>query len=162
MNRIATVTAIAVLVGMLVWHGAPHAAHAQSADDVASALMCQCGCGYTLDACGKAMDCSVSEQMYATIEQSLASGQTKGEIVDDFVAQYGETVLSTPTKGGFNLSAWVVPFLAIGVGGAFASVLVRNWARRGATEAEAVAGDAPEQLDSYEKRVEDDLRRRTR
>lgn len=162
MSRIAIAAAVALLVGMLVWHGAPHAAHAQSADDVASALMCQCGCGYTLDACGKAMDCDVSEQMYATIEQALASGQTKGEIIDDFVAKYGESVLSTPTKSGFNLSAWIVPFLAIGAGGAFASMLVRTWARRGATQAQAVADEAPEQIGSYEKRVEEDLRRRTR
>jgi cytochrome c-type biogenesis protein CcmH len=160
MSRVAAIAAVALLLGMLLWHGLASTGYAQSADDVARELMCQCGCGYTLDACGKAMNCDVSEQMYTAIEEALARGETKSEIIDAFVAQYGETVLAAPTKGGFNLSAWLVPFLAVGVGGAFASWLVRNGVRRGAAQPEGAAGESPEQLRSYEKRVEDDLRRR--
>lgn len=162
MSRVAVAAAVALLLGALIWHGLPSVSHAQSADDVARELMCQCGCSYTLEACGKAMDCDVSAQMYVTIEEALASGQTKQEIVDAFVAQYGESVLAAPTKGGFNLSAWLVPFLAVGAGGAFAAWLVRNWVRRGTAQPEGVPGEPPEQLRGYEKRVEEDLRRRIR
>lgn len=160
MSRVAVVAGVALLLGMLVWHGLPASSHAESADDVARELMCQCGCGYTLDACGKAMDCDVSAQMYATIEEALAIGETKQEIIDAFVAQYGETVLAAPTKGGFNLSAWLVPFLAVGAGGAFASWLLRNWVRRGAAQPVDARDGPPEQLGHYEERVEEDLRRR--
>jgi len=51
--------------------------------------------------------------MLTLIEQKLAKGESATGIVQFFVAQYGEQVLSAPTKKGFNLTAWITPFVAI-------------------------------------------------
>ncbi len=43
----------------------------------------------------------------------IEDGMTGQEIVDAFVAQYGETVLMAPKKTGFNLTAYLLPGFAI-------------------------------------------------
>ncbi len=39
------------------------------------------------------------------------------QIIQAFVAEYGQTVLSAPPKKGFNLTAWAIPFLGFVLGG---------------------------------------------
>ena len=43
---------------------------------------------------------------------------------------YGETLLAAPTKKGFNLTAWVTPFLAILVGGCLVVLTLIRWTKR--------------------------------
>jgi cytochrome c-type biogenesis protein CcmH len=40
----------------------------------------------------------------------IDSGMTEDQILDAFVAKYGQTVLAAPPANGFNLAAWIVPF----------------------------------------------------
>ncbi len=57
----------------------------------------------------------------------MEDGMTGQEIVDAFVAQYGETVLMAPKKSGFNLTAYLLPGFAItAVGALIAWMLVRR------------------------------------
>ena len=57
----------------------------------------------------------------------MEDGMTGQEIVDAFVAQYGETVLMAPKKTGFNLTAYLLPGFAItAVGALIAWRLVRR------------------------------------
>lgn len=42
---------------------------------------------------------------------------TEDQIIQEYVAKYGQTVLSAPPSSGFNLTAWVLPFLAFAAGG---------------------------------------------
>jgi cytochrome c-type biogenesis protein CcmH len=68
------------------------------------------------------------------IRKLIARGEDKEQIKDALVAQYGPRVLATPSGHGFDLLAWIVPALAIGlavVGLVLASVRLR---RRGADE----------------------------
>ena len=58
----------------------------------------------------------------------LESGITVEQIIQQQVTEYGETVLSAPTKAGFNLTAWVVPFGALLVGGVGLRRLLNGWA----------------------------------
>ncbi len=47
------------------------------------------------------------------IRQLIARCETKDQIKDALVAQYGRNVLATPTGHGFDLVAWIVPGLGI-------------------------------------------------
>jgi cytochrome c-type biogenesis protein CcmH len=51
------------------------------------------------------------------IAKSLADGQTEDAIIARYVAEYGEKVLSAPTREGFNLLAWWGPYAALMAGG---------------------------------------------
>ncbi|MGH9519177.1 MAG: cytochrome c-type biogenesis protein CcmH, partial [Terriglobales bacterium] len=44
-----------------------------------------------------------------------------------FVQEYGTTVLANPTKQGFNLLAWVIPWVAAGFGLALVMFFVRRF-----------------------------------
>ena len=51
------------------------------------------------------------------------------DILQDFVSQYGEKVLAAPTKSGFNLTAWILPFAALLIAGILVTSVIRTWVR---------------------------------
>jgi cytochrome c-type biogenesis protein CcmH/NrfF len=78
-------------------------------------LVCQCGCNEQLSVCAM-QNCSSATPMRAEIRERLQKGDTVDQIVDSFVARYGKKVLSAPTTKGFDLSAWVMPFVILCLG----------------------------------------------
>jgi len=64
-----------------------------------------------------------------TIAEQVSQGVGKEEVVATFVARYGEKVLSAPTTSGFNLAAWLTPFLAVLGGGVLIGVISLRWTR---------------------------------
>lgn len=50
-------------------------------------------------------------QMEKEIRQYVENGKTRQEIMDIYVAQYGERILASPKASGFNLMAWFAPIL---------------------------------------------------
>lgn len=52
-----------------------------------------------------------NSDMEATIETMVQLGNTRSEIMDHFVDQYGERVLAIPVMAGFNLLVWVTPII---------------------------------------------------
>ncbi len=76
----------------------------------------------------------LAHQMRGVMRERLKAGATREQIEAYFVEKYGEWVLLAPTKRGFNLLAWVLPFVGV-VAGVFAvAVLVRRWSSRGREE----------------------------
>jgi cytochrome c-type biogenesis protein CcmH len=127
--------------------------------EVASELMCQCGCSMTVSACQESMECSVADSIVASIQSQIDAGESKQEILDGFASVYGEQVLGSPRKSGFSLTAWVAPFLAVAAGGVMVSTLVFAWVRRSSTSLKTELSAAEsEDLDLYQKRVDDELR----
>ena len=69
----------------------------------------------------------IALRMKAFIRERIGAGDTKSEIKDKLVAQFGEGVLAAPPKSGFNLLAWLLPLVGAGVGAAVLAVLARRW-----------------------------------
>ncbi len=95
----------------------PLAAGAQAQRDITKdyreacgRLICQCGCNEQLSVCSM-QNCGSATPMRAEIRERLLKGESVQAIVDSFVARYGKKVLSAPTMQGFDLTAWVMPFL---------------------------------------------------
>jgi cytochrome c-type biogenesis protein CcmH len=105
-----SVSFILVLTGNAMSDGKPQM------EDIAGKLACYCGtCPHlVVTRCG----CSVADQIMAEIQTMIDAGQSEDQIVQGYVAKYGQTVLAAPTKSGFNLSAWAIPFIAFFIGGA--------------------------------------------
>ncbi len=91
------------------------------------------------------------------ISARIAAGDTKGEIKRKLVLQFGPAVLAEPSKHGFNLVAWLLPFVGIGLGAVALAALSWRWSRRPRS---AAAPDADGPLDpELERRVDDELAR---
>ena len=109
-------------------------------------------------------DAPVADQIRAFVRERIAAGDTKSEIKDKLVAEFGESVLAAPPREGFNLLAWVLPFAALGVGIVFVGLVAWRWTRSGERRAGGTQGDPalngrqslPPEL---ERRVDEELAR---
>jgi cytochrome c-type biogenesis protein CcmH len=113
--------------------------------------------------CGTALNLSFSPQAdreRAFIRHEIAQGKTENEIIDDLVAQYGTAVLAEPPKSGFDLTAWLVPGIAIIIAAIAIAFGLRRWRRAGRKLEEKAATNGNEPLDSEEReRLDSDLAR---
>lgn len=140
----------------LVFFAATPLAAAPTVDDVAQKLICQCGCTAVLNNCTHA-ECGSRETMLGIIKQKIAEGQSTDQIVQSFVSQYGEKVLSEPPKQGFNLTAWLFPFVALAAGAVIIYVAVKKWLRR-RESAVSAAPESEETDEAYQRRLEQELK----
>ena len=66
------------------------------------------------------------------IKQQLAAGTTPDAIIAQYVSKYGEQVLAAPTKRGFNMVVWVLPFAMLLIGAVADLLCWPDRGRRGA------------------------------
>ncbi|MFZ5946119.1 MAG: cytochrome c-type biogenesis protein [Bacillota bacterium] len=91
--------------------------------EIEQMLVCQDDCGMLVSAC----DNATAAYMRGIIIEQIAQGKTKNEILQHFVSIYGEQVLSAPKPQGFNLTAYVIPFLAVIIGTLFVYFAIEKW-----------------------------------
>lgn len=65
-------------------------------------------------------------QLEDEIVAFVNDGLTKDEILEHYVAKYGERILASPTPKGFNLFAWIVPILILSVSLFILITYIRN------------------------------------
>lgn len=113
--------------------------------------------------CGTLLELAESPQAQREkvfVAKLVAEGKSKAEVKDALVAQYGPSVLALPKASGFDLSAYLVPILAIAVAVAALAFSVWRWRRRGKESepsASEAAASAPRGEDA--ERLEADLSR---
>lgn len=78
----------------------------------------------------KDSEAGFSVQIRHKIEEMLQSGATDDEIRAYFVERYGEWILRSPPKRGFNLLLWILPALGMTGGMAFLFHKSRQWAKK--------------------------------
>jgi cytochrome c-type biogenesis protein CcmH len=71
-----------------------------------------------------------ANQMRQIIRERLAAGESPEQVREYFVQKYGQWILLSPPKEGFNLLVWVVPFVGLGAGLVLVAVVLRRWSRR--------------------------------
>ncbi len=57
----------------------------------------------------KESEAGLAENMKAKVRSMLSEGKSEAEILEVFVARYGEWILRSPEKKGFNLVLWITP-----------------------------------------------------
>jgi len=72
----------------------------------------------------------IALRMKQFVRTRIAAGDTKSEIKDQLVAQFGKGVLAAPERSGFDLLAWVLPIAGLLAAGAVLTVLAWRWTRR--------------------------------
>jgi cytochrome c-type biogenesis protein CcmH len=114
----------------------PNARPSMTADErdaLEHQLRCQCGCTLDVYTCRTTdFNCRVSPAMHRDVMALVDGGYTAQEIIDAFVQTYGERVLMSPKREGFNLAGYVVPFAALGVGAAVLAGVLHRMRQRAA------------------------------
>jgi cytochrome c-type biogenesis protein CcmH len=107
-------------------------------------------CGTTLDQ----SNAPAAEQIKRVILQRIAAGDSKSEIKDLLVAEYGDAILAAPEREGLGWLAWLLP--VVGALGAAAILAAGGWRWSHAREREPET----QRLDpALEARLDDELAR---
>lgn len=167
MNTTAATIVRALLLALLLasplpllgWSVACAATPTQN--EVETALTCQCGCGLTVHSCNH-VNCGSAIPLKKEIGEQIGDGRSLSEILSHFENKYGEVILSAPTTTGFNLAAWVMPFVVLGLGALMVGVVLWRW--RGSTTRQASpvtpVPSASDANDELRARMERELRER--
>ncbi|MEP6909882.1 MAG: cytochrome c-type biogenesis protein [Actinomycetota bacterium] len=92
--------------------------------DLEGEVMCPV-CNTTLDQSSS----PAAQQIKTFISQQIAAGDSKSEIKDKLVAEYGPQILAAPPKKGFNLLAWLLPIVGVLGGALVLAGLAWRWSR---------------------------------
>jgi cytochrome c-type biogenesis protein CcmH len=152
--------AIGVLVAIGLWAQRAHVARgteAVSFEDIEESLTCQCGCGLTVHSCNH-LQCPSAIPLREEIRAQMRAGKGKTAILAYFANKYGEKILSSPTTSGFNLVAWLTPFVAVTIGGVLVGVTVLRWSRRRRAVVQQVPSAHPPAESPYSKIMEKELK----
>jgi cytochrome c-type biogenesis protein CcmH len=107
-------------------------------DELEHHIHCQCGCNLDVYTCRTTdFSCQVSPAMHRDVMALVAGGYSASEIIDAFKAVYGDRVLMAPPSSGFDLAAWLMPFVALSAGIGLVLVVLRRL--RGPALAPAIA-----------------------
>jgi len=130
-------------------------------------LHCQCGCTLDVFTCRTTdFTCPVSPPMHSDIVKLVLGGYTAVEILDAFRKTYGERVLMSPVREGFNWAGYVAPFVALGGATVAVAALIHRWrdvpAAAAGNGASPLAADAsaatPDEMARLEAAIRDDTR----
>ncbi|MDX6407575.1 MAG: cytochrome c-type biosis protein CcmH [Gaiellaceae bacterium] len=95
-----------------------------------------------------------AQQIKRVIRSRIAAGDTKTQIKDGLVAEYGDAILAAPPRKGFGLLAWWLPVVGILAAAVAVGIGARRWAR---SREPAFAGPPLDPV--LERRLDDELRR---
>jgi cytochrome c-type biogenesis protein CcmH/NrfF len=95
-----------------------------------------------------------AQQIKRVIATRIAAGDTKTQIKDRLVAEYGDAILAAPPREGFGLVAWWLPVAGIVAAAVVVGVGAWRWAR-----SREPAPVGPPLDPSSERRLDDELRR---
>ena len=143
---------LAALLALLVLAAPAAAAEKPTLADLEDEVICPT-CQTTLELSNS----PIATQMRAFIRERIAAGDSKQEIKDELVAEFGEGVLAAPPKSGFNLIAWVLPLAGLLAALVAITLLARRYARTRPDP--AAAGPAPPLDPELERRVDEELAR---
>ena len=102
----------------------------------------------------------IADRMRGFIRRRIAAGDTKSEIKDALVAEFGDEVLAAPPRRGFNLLAWLLPLGGCALAAVVLATAARRWARGRPGEAAAHAANGRGPADPrLERRVDEELAR---
>ena len=145
MNRFVLFLVAALLVVPVAHASERH----PTVSELEGEVMCPV-CGTTLDQ----SNAPAAEQIKRVIAARIAAGDTKSEIKNQLVAEYGEAILAAPRREGFGLLAWWLPLVGIVAAAAVVGFGAWRWSRARDREPEGPRLDP-----ALERRLDDELAR---
>jgi cytochrome c-type biogenesis protein CcmH len=107
--------------------GAAKSMSDEERDGLERQIRCQCGCTLDVYICRTTdFSCQVSPAMHRDVISLVDGGYSAQEILDAFVATYGERALMAPKREGFNLAGYLVPFGVLAAGSVALTIVLRR------------------------------------
>jgi cytochrome c-type biogenesis protein CcmH len=111
-------------------------------------MMCMCGCGQILSECNH-VGCTYSTRQLAEVREMVLRGEDDSATKKAMVEKYGTAVLAAPTTSGFNIVAWITPFVIFVLALGAVVYVVRTWKKRNPPPPPGPPTGGAESLDSY-------------
>src|SRR5712691_7983696 len=143
---------VAILVAFLVVM-LPAIGAADALDDGVRRVALQLQCPVCEGETAADSPSGLAKDMRALIRTRLAAGVGDQQILDEFVASYGDSILTEPPKRGISLGVWLGPTIGVMLGVVVLGILLRSWRRTPSARTGALAGAAPdpEVTDEYHR-----------
>jgi cytochrome c-type biogenesis protein CcmH len=121
-------------------------------------LRCTCGCGLDIYTCRTTdFTCTYSPALHRQVLGMLGDGKTAQDVIDAFVAQYGQAALMAPPRRGFNLLAYFVPGTLLLAAAAGLFWVLNRWARQARAAAPVPATAPPDATPAELERLQREL-----
>ncbi len=133
---IGRVLSVAALVVLMVL---PALAHADALDDGVRRVALQLQCPVCEGETVADSPSGLAGDMRSVIRTKLAVGESDQQILDEFVASYGDSILTEPPKRGISLGVWVGPVIGVALGALILGALLSNWRRSASPSTPAAA-----------------------
>jgi cytochrome c-type biogenesis protein CcmH len=82
--------------------------------------------------------------MRAVIRTKLTAGEPDQQILDEFVASYGDGILTEPPKRGISLGVWLGPVVGLALGALVVGLLLSTWRRQPGRPTPATTAGSPD------------------
>jgi cytochrome c-type biogenesis protein CcmH len=99
-----------------------------------------------------------ADEVRKDIRKQIAEGKTRQQILDAYLAQYGERILAEPPARGFTRTLYVLPVLLLVLSGVVLSFVVTRMARQPALAGGPAEPPAAESRDAYGEKLNEELR----
>ena len=161
----ATVALAVIMLTAAVPARALTPGQAERAHALSLRLKCMCGgCDDTVGTCNHsggafAGPCATAQAELKEIDRRIERGESDDLILQDFVQEYGPSVLVSPPAKGFNWLVWVMPVVLPMLAFILVWEVVRRWRRRSDLQPVAAAGPpvSPELLARARRESEKDV-----
>ncbi len=110
---------------------------------VAQQFACTCGCGQDHYECDP-NTCQLTTEFKKDLAAMMNKGWDKDKIREYYVNIYGEEILTSPEKSGFSLTAWVLPFVVLGLAAIAVFIVIRKWVKKKRTEGPVIVNQSTE------------------
>lgn len=100
---------------------------------------------------------NLAHDMRDIVRKQLQEGKTQEEILAYFVSSYGESILAAPPPKGFNWFLWLLPGVAIIVGGVGITMFLFRAQKEDKNELVENNKDIDSSQDEYLKKVREDI-----
>jgi cytochrome c-type biogenesis protein CcmH len=143
--------ALALLLALALAPAASASEQHPTLGELEGEVMCP-ACHTTIDQ----SDSQIAQRMKLFIAARIRAGDTKSEIENRLIAQFGPSVIAKPTRHGLDLVAWLLPLVLLGVGAVAVGAAAWKWSKRSPPAAPASADALDAEL---ERRVDEELAR---
>jgi cytochrome c-type biogenesis protein CcmH len=138
------------LLLLIVW---PRLAYADPIDDGVRRVALQLQCPVCEGQNVADSNSGLARDMRALIRTRVEADVPDQQILDEFVASYGDGILTEPPKRGIALGVWIGPVAGVVAGAALLAVVLASWRRssprRSASAPLAVNSDAAAEFQRF-------------
>jgi cytochrome c-type biogenesis protein CcmH len=156
--RLYALVRLAAAVGLLALMLLPGLARADAVDASVRRIGLQLQCPVCEGENVADSPSGLAGDMRAVIRTKVIVGEPDQQILDEFVASYGDGILTEPPKRGISLGVWLGPVIGVLLGALLLGVLFSTWRRMpgratGATAAASFDPDAAEEFHRFREEL---------